>query len=176
MDIAIRSSWIAYTSGDPLPSVSHPTGRPLFIQGHVKTSSLFSAAHAWLFSHRSYLSVKPLRGLRRNGGLRPLSASLGGGHGMGGHQVLSHESAKTRWHVGKFQAGSRKAWSFTNQRMRCVVTLSQAVASLPSHHLLKGSHCPPAAPPPSLPPSQSCCAFRADNGCEAPEGLLCNAD
>lgn len=50
------------------------------------------------------------------------------------------------------------------------MTLSQTWPQLPFHHLLKGSDCPRLASPttPSHLPSQSCCAFKADNGCEAP--------
>ena len=49
----------------------------------------------------------------------------------------------------------------------CDLGLAVASASLPPSaeaELLSL----PAAPPPSLPPSQSCCAFRTDNGYEAP--------
>lgn len=31
-----RSSWIAHVLGDPVPSVSHPPGRPVFIQGRSR--------------------------------------------------------------------------------------------------------------------------------------------
>lgn len=55
--------------------------------------------------------------------------------------------------MGKFQAGSRKAWSLTNQRTCCAVTLSQAgaSASLPPSaqgEPLSSGRTPPSALPP----------------------------
>lgn len=47
--------------------------------------------------------------------------------------------------------------------------LERAGSQLAFHHLLVGGDCPcPASRSPRFPPSQSCCAFGADNGCEAP--------
>ena len=74
---------------------------------------------------------------------------------------------KVKRGVGKWQksqAGSGKAWSFVD----LLRDLGQDMASASSPPSARGELLSPLALPPSPPPLQSCCAFRADNGCEAP--------
>lgn len=94
-------------------------------------------------------------------GLIPSGPHLGWGTERLGHQVLSNESKRKCWHMGKVPIWELEAWSFTD----LLHDLGPDVASASLPPSVQGEQ--RTVLPVFIPSLLGSPRFRADNGCEA---------